>query len=284
MTRRRGVDRAFTAGVVAMALFAFSALVITVGEVVRRGAGAVDWAFLTQQARGAGSEGGIVFQILGTTILIAAAALVAAPIAAGTGLWLEVWAGSRTTRIMESALHALNAVPSIVFGLAGYSILSVHFELRKSWLAGGVVLGVMILPTVTVAFVDKLRSVPRPTVEAAHGLGLSRSQVALAVYGRQAFSGLLTGLLLGLARAAGETAPIMFTAVIFSGATVPTAIADSPVLALPYHIFVLVQDSFDAAALENAWGAALVLLLIVLVMALVALPFRLRAHEEARRV
>jgi phosphate transport system permease protein len=97
-------------------------------------------------------------------------------------------------------------------------------------------------------------------------------------------AGLVTGTLLGLARAAGETAPIMFTAVIFAGATIPNGIVDSPVLALPYHIFILAQDSFDPAMTQNMWGSAIVLLMLVTALSLVALPLRLRIHEEARRV
>jgi phosphate transport system permease protein len=91
----------------------------------------------------------------------------------------------------------------------------------------------------------------------------------------------ITGSLLGLARAAGETAPIMFTATIFSGATWPHAIRESPVLTLPYHIFILAQDSFDPAVGAKLWGAALVLLALVFLLSLLALPARLKTHEEA---
>jgi phosphate transport system permease protein len=141
----------------------------------------------------------------------------------------------------------------------------------------------MILPTVTIAFVEKLRAIPRRTIEAAAGLGLDRGRMVNAVLIPQAASGLVTGTLLGLARAAGETAPIMFTAVIFSGASIPRGVVDSPVLALPYHIFVLAQDAFDPAVVQNVWGTAVVLLLVVVTLSLVALPLRLRIHEEARR-
>jgi phosphate transport system permease protein len=92
---------------------------------------------------------------------------------------------------------------------------------------------------------------------------------------------LITGSLLGLARAAGETAPIMFTCTIFAGATWPQGIKDSPVLTLPYHIFTLAQDSFDPAVGSKLWGAALVLLALVLLLSLIALPSRLKLHEEA---
>jgi phosphate transport system permease protein len=94
-------------------------------------------------------------------------------------------------------------------------------------------------------------------------------------------SGLVTGSLLGLARAAGETAPIMFTATVFAGAAFPGAIKESPVLSLPYHIFILAQDSFDPSVGTKLWGTALTLLGLVFLLSLVALPLRLKIHEEA---
>src|SRR6185503_13993026 len=97
----------------------------------------------------------------------------------------------------------------------------------------------------------------------------------------QSAGGLITGSLLGLARAAGETAPIMFTATVFAGATLPHGIKESPVLSLPYHIFILAQDSFDQNVAAKLWGSALVLVGLVFLLSLMALPSRLRIHEEA---
>jgi phosphate transport system permease protein len=133
-----------------------------------------------------------------------------------------------------------------------------------------------------VALVERIKVLPARYVEAAAGLGLTRSQVVRSVVLPQCAGGLLTGLLLGLARAAGETAPIMFTATIFAGATMPTGVRESPVLSLPYHIFILAQDSFDPGVGEKVWGTATVLLSLVFLLSLVALPVRLRVHEEAR--
>src|SRR5204863_4232064 len=118
----------------------------------------------------------------------------------------------------------------------------------KSWLAGGLLLAVMILPTLALALAERIESLPGRYLEAAAGLGLSRSQIVWSVILPQSLSGLLSGTLLGLARAAGETAPILFTAAVFSGAGLPHGIRDNPVMALPYHIFVLAQDSFQAGA------------------------------------
>ena len=152
----------------------------------------------------------------------------------------------------------------------------------KSWLIGGILLALMILPTVSVALIERIKALPRKYVEAAAGLGLRQSQIIWSIILPQSWSGLITGSLLGLARAAGETAPIMFTATIFAGATLPHGIRESPVLSLPYHIFILAQDSFDPAVGAKLWGSALVLLALVFVLSIVALPIRLRLHDEAR--
>ncbi|MDB5296277.1 MAG: transporter permease, partial [Phycisphaerales bacterium] len=179
-------------------------------------------------------------------------------------------------------LYTLNGVPSILFGLLGLIVFVKGLGWGKSWLVGGVLLGIMILPTVTVALVERIKGVPGRYVEAAAGLGMTRSQIVRSVILPQSAGGLATGLLLGLARAAGETAPIMFTATIFAGATVPRGVVESPVLSLPYHIFILAQDSFDPAVPGKVWGSATVLLGLVFLLSLAALPVRLRAHEEAR--
>ena len=142
----------------------------------------------------------------------------------------------------------------------------------------------MILPTLTVALVERLAAVPRKYIEAATGLGLTREQIITAVWLPQSWSGLVTGSLLGLARAAGETAPILFVTAVFSGATLPTGIRDNPLLALPYHVFVLAQDTFNADARANLWGAALVLVALVACFNLAALPLRLKLHEESGHV
>jgi len=284
MTRRRALDRLFTAAATLSALTAIGVLLGVLGLVVARGFGAISWRFLTEQIRSVGAEGGIFYQAVGTAILVATAAAVALPIAAGTGIGLVVYVpAGRLRRTLEALLHALNGVPSIVFGLVGLAFFFQALGLKKSWLSGGLLLGLMIVPTVAVAFLEKLRAIPAATVEAAVGLGLSRSRLVTSVLLPQASSGLVTGTLLGLSRAAGETAPIMFTAAIFAGATVPHGIVDSPVLALPYHIFVLAQDSFDPRVAEKVWGTAIVLLGIVLALSLGALPLRLKIHEEARR-
>ena len=128
---------------------------------------------------------------------------------------------------------------------------------------------------------ERIAAVPARYIHAAAALGLSEAQIVWSVLLKQSWGGLVVGSLLGLARAAGETAPIMFTATIFAGATLPKGIVESPVLTPPYHIFTLAQDSFAPGVDAKLWGSALVLLGLVFSMSLAALPSRLLHHEEA---
>jgi phosphate transport system permease protein len=282
---RRSLDRLFTAIAAAGAVMTFAVIATVVGLVAFRGAPALSPRFFVQQMSSAGAGGGILHQLAGTLILIGTAAIIAVPIAAGVGIFHQLYLQSpRARRSLDAMLHALNGIPSIVFGLVGLAFFVQFLGMRKSWLAGGILLAMMILPTITLSFVEKLRAIPSATIEAAFGLGLRRDHIARVILLPQGAAGLVTGTLLGLARAAGETAPIMFTAVVFAGPGLPKGIIDSPVLALPYHIFILAQDSFDAAMTRNMWGSAVVLLLLVTALALLALPLRMRIHEEARRV
>ena len=281
--RRRLLDHLVFTTAAACALVAFGTLVLVVTAILARGLPAISWQFLTEQIRLVGASGGVFYNVVGTLILIATAAAVAAPVALGVALAQGVYLQSdRARRALGVLLYVLNGVPSILFGILGLIVFVKFLGWGKSWLAGGILLGIMILPTVTVALVERIKVLPARYVEAAYGLGLTRAQVVRSVILPQSIGGLVTGLLLGLARAAGETAPIMFTATIFAGATVPHGVRESPVLSLPYHIFILAQDSFDPAVGAKVWGTATVLLAIVFLLSAVALPVRLNVHEEAR--
>ena len=258
------------------ALVSSGVLLAIVSAIVFKGLPALSWPFLTEQIKLVGADGGIFFNLIGTLILIATALATAAPLALALALTHSVFLHTgRSRRSLELFLHVLNGVPSILLGLFGLIVFVGFFHLGKSWLNGGILLGLMILPTVTVALMEGIAAVPIPQIEAAAGLGLTQTQIIFSVILPQSLGGLITGSLLGLARAAGETAPIMFTATIFAGAGFPTGIKESPVLSLPYHIFILAQDSFDPAVRTKIWATAIVLLFLVFGLSLIALPFRL---------
>ena len=266
----------------ASALVSVAILLGLVFVVAQRGIPALSWSFFTEQIRLVGAAGGIFWNLIGTSILLAAAFVICAPMAIGLALVERVWLSSGTARrTLRTVLYTLNGLPSILFGIFGFIVLVQWCGLGKSWLIGGIVLALSMLPTVTVSLIERLKAIPSKYVEAAAALGLNTAQIVWAVLLPQAWGGLITGSLLGLARVAGETAPIMFTCTIFAGATWPHAIKDSPVLTLPYHIFILAQDSFDPAVGAKLWGAALVLLGLVFLLSLIALPGRLKIHEEA---
>jgi phosphate transport system permease protein len=266
----------------ASALIACGVLVLILIAVAARGLPAVNWSFLTEQIRLVGAAGGILFNVIGTLIVIVTAAVVCTPVAVGVALTRGVYLQSPgARRVLDLLLYTLNGVPSILFGILGLIVFVKFLGWGKSWLSGGILLGIMILPTATVSLVERIKVLPAKYIEAAAGLGLRRAQIVWSVILPQSAGGLITGLMLGLARAAGETAPIMFTATIFAGATVPRGVRESPVLTLPYHIFVLAQDSFDPNVAAKVWGTATVLLAVVFFLSIVALPLRLKIHEEA---
>lgn len=265
------------------AVCACSVLAIIVWAIWVRGWPAISWQFFTEQIRLVGAAGGIFYNLIGTGILLLTALAVSTPLATGIALMHGVyWRHSRHRDKLTVVLYVLNGIPSILFGIFGMIVFVQWLGWGKSWLSGGMLLGFMILPTVTVALMERIASLPRQYVEAAAALGLTQSQTVRSVILPQSVSGLITGSLLGLARAAGETAPIMFTATIFAGATFPSGIKENPVLSLPYHIFILAQDSFDPSVGSKVWGTALSLLAVVFILNLIALPARLKIHEEAR--
>lgn len=278
----RLLDRLFRAVTGACAFGACALFLGIAGTILVKGLPAVDWRFLLQGPGEQFGSGGIVYQALGTLVLVATALAISVPLAMGLSLIQTIYLDSvRAKRRLRLALYTANGVPSILFGIFGLILFGQLLGWGKSWLAGGLVLGAMILPTLTVALVERIEALPTKYSAAAAAAGLNRSQIVRSVILPQTRGGLMAGALLGLARAAGETAPIMFTAAVFSGATLPSGIRESPVVALPYHIFVLAQDSLNPAAYSQMWGAAAVLLGLVVLSSLMALPARLRSAEEA---
>ncbi|MGH4009681.1 MAG: phosphate ABC transporter permease subunit PstC [Pseudonocardiaceae bacterium] len=245
--------------------------------------GAAGWhpEFWLQPATGA-SGGGVRDQVLGTVVLVVGTAMLAAPVGLGLGLLIAEYAGPRAARGLRTATVTLGGVPSILLGLVAYDLVVRTLGWGKSWVAGVLALAVLVVPVVAMVTATRLAALPVARREAALALGLDRAQLSRSVLVPWATPGLLTGTLLGLARAAGETAPLLFAATVFAGASgLPAGILDTPVVALPTHVFTLAQDAADPVALDAAWGAALVLVLLAALLLLAAIPARRRmeAHQ-----
>ena len=276
---RAGVDRTIRWCLVASLALPLAAAVATLGVVVTRGTAAFDPGFWLSASVGA-EGGGIRNQLAGTVLLVVAAGLLAAPVGLGTGLLMAECARPRVARWLRTVTLTLGGVPSILLGLWAYWFFTIRLGMGKSWLAGAVVLGIVAVPPVAIGVASAAATVPASRREAAVAVGLRPNQLVRSVVVPQAVPGLVTGLLLGLARAAGETAPLLFAATVFNGASsFPSGVRDAPVSALPTHIFVLAQDSVHPGAIRAAWGAALVLVIVAGLLVLAAVPARRRMER-----
>ncbi|MDD4254861.1 MAG: phosphate ABC transporter permease subunit PstC [Methanofollis sp.] len=244
--------------------------------IVVNGLPALSWEFLTQAPRDLGRAGGIFPAIVGTLCLVGGAILFALPIGIGAAVYLTEYTRSgRVTALIRSGIDLLNGMPSIVFGLFGFTFLVLFLNFGVSLLAGMVTLGLMILPTVIRTTEEALKTVPMAIREGSLALGATRWQTIRQVVLPPALPGILTGTILSIGRAAGETAPILFTAVVFSKRFLPTSVFE-PVMALPYHLFILTTNVPGAET--NQYGTALVLL--ILVVGIYAAAIALRNHYQ----
>ena len=215
--------------------------------------------------------------------MVMTAACLVLPLAVGTAVYqTEYETHAKRKRLIELVLFSLNGIPSITFGLFGLIFFVNILGTGLSWFIGSIILAMMMLPTVTLASVQTFQSLPRLYRENAASLGLSKGAVIRRVVLPQSLHGIVTGLFIALARAVGETAPIMFIATAFSGVTVPRGLLE-PVSTLPTHILALAQQATDPEALRNAWGASLTLLLLVVVFSAIALAVRYSLRHLAHR-
>ena len=280
---RRTVDR--LARLVAFgALGVTLLLVAAIGVVVvTRGALAMHPSFWWRQATGGSGAGGIRDQLVGTSLLVLVAGLLAAPVGLGLGLVLSTYARPAVARWAHTATLTLGGMPSILLGLWGYWLFSVRLGWGRSWLTGSILLAFLAVPPVAVAVAAAVTALPPERREAALACGLRPDQMVRSVLIPQALPGLVTGTLLGLARAAGETAPLLFTAAVFTGApAIPSGVTDAPVSALSTHIFTLAQDAAEPGAIRAAWGAALALVVVAALLVLAAIPARRRMERAVR--
>ena len=282
MNNRQVYNICFLSLCIICAAIALAVLFVILGYIILHGAPAISLAFLTEESRDFGAGGGIFYQGAGTILLMVTAGLISLPIALGTALFGAEYLSPSQKTISDLFIYSLNGVPTIIFGLFGYILIGEVLHLGVSWLTGAIILAIMILPTMAVSIDEALQAIPHKYRETAIGLGLGRWRVIRSVVLPRSLQGVFTGLFLGLARAAGETAAIMFTATAFSGVGLPRGIAE-PVATLQTHILVLAGGATNPRAITNAWGAALILVALVLIMSLMAMLMRSRSLVEAHR-
>lgn len=256
-------------------------LLFILGLVILKGGPALSGEFLFEASRDFGNSGGIYYQTVGTLLLMVGAVVISMPVALGTALYQTEYVKSENVKkVLRNLTYSLNALPTILFGLVGYLFFGVFLNTGVSWITGTLVLAVMILPTLLVSIQEAIEGIPEKYRETGMSLGFNHLEQVRSVILPHSWHGMITGTLLGLARAAGETAAIMFTATTFSGILFPQSWAD-PVPTLQTHILILAQDAVNPAALTQAWGAALVLLFIVFVLTSFSLMLRGRLKMEA---
>lgn len=257
------------------------ALGIILWFMLGNGLGAINWTFLTQPPMDSMTKGGILPCIMGTLYLGFGAMAVALPIGVASAVYLNEYARpGKLLRLIRLAINNLAGVPSVVFGLFGLSFFVIALDMGVSLAAGALTLGVMSLPVVIGSTEEALKSVPDSYREASLGLGATKVQTIFRVVLPSALPGILTGAILGISRAAGETAPIMFTAAVYFTPDMPDSIF-SEVMALPYHIYVLASAGTEIEATRPLqYGTALVLIALVLGMNLAAILYRAKLRKN----
>lgn len=251
--------------------------------VIIQGLPAISWTFLTEVPKDSMTKGGIFPAILGTLYLTIGAVLAALPIGVASAVYLSEYArDGKMLTVIRLGIANLAGVPSVVFGLFGLALFVGLFGFGISIAAGSLTLGLLILPTIIGAAEEALRQVPATFREASLGLGATRWQTIYKVVLPAALPGILTGSILGIGRAAGETAPIMFTAATFYSLHIPNSVFDE-VMALPYHIYVLATAGTHIDQTRPLqYGTVLVLITIVLGLCLSAIILRTRMRRKKR--
>jgi phosphate transport system permease protein len=254
-------------------------IVLVVVYIVVQGISAISWEFLTSFPSNGMKEGGILPAVVGTVVLTFATAIFCIPIAVGAAVYLAEYARDTwLTRSIRLAIINLAGIPSVVFGLFGLGLFVLFLGFGTSIIAGGLTLGLMTMPVVISTAEEALLAVPQRFRVVSRSLGATKWQTVRAVVLPNALPGILTGVILGLERAAGETAPILFTVAAFYLPRLPGSFFDQT-MALPYHLYVI-STQVPGMPLDVQYGTALVLLALVLSMNLVATIIRSRFRRR----
>src|SRR5437762_2997633 len=276
--RRQLTDYFFTGLAAGLTVVVVGTLVAIFAYLLFKGAGSLNWAFLTQTPKPVGEAGGgMANALIGSVMILGIASLFGVPVGIGAGIYLAEFGRNRLGQLVRFTADVLNGVPSIVIGLVAYGLVVVQ-QHHFSAFAGGVALAIMMVPTVTRATEEMLLLVPHSVREAAFGLGIPQWRTTISITLPSARAGIITGVMLAFARIAGETAPLLFTAF---GNQFWSFSANQPIAALPLQIFTYAISPFDEWH-RQAWAGALMLVaLIVGTIAVVRILFQRGMLGEA---
>jgi len=283
MKRRYFKQHLFFGAVLLSAIILTLALGGILFYILVNGIQVISWEFLTSPPTDSMTKGGIMPAILGTLYLTLGAITVALPLGVVAAIYLTEYAKQgRTVRAIRVGVNCLAGVPSVVFGLFGLGFFVVFLKFGSSILSGALTLGILILPTIIGASEEALKGVPQTFREASLALGVSKWLTIWKIVLPNALPGILTGSILGIGRAAGETAPIMFTAAAFFTPRLPQSVFDE-VMALPYHVYVLATAGTHIEQTRPIqYGTVLVLVALVLGIDLIAIIIRSYMRRKKR--
>jgi phosphate transport system permease protein len=268
--RRRFTDHAMTGVAILTVVLVLAPLVAVFAYLAIRGVESLNWAFLTQIPKPEGEVGGgMANAIVGSILILGIASVIGVPFGIGAGIYLAEFGRNRLGQIVRFTADVLNGVPSIVIGIVGWAILVRGHGF--SAMAGGVALSIMMVPTICRTTEEMLLLVPQALREAAYGLGIPRWRTTLSITLRTATSGVITGVMLAFARVAGETAPLLFTAL---GNDFWSLKLNQPSAALPLQIYRYALSPYDDFH-RQAWAGALVLIILI-VTAVAAVRYAVR--------
>jgi phosphate transport system permease protein len=284
MKRTFAVDRFLVQrlGISLITLVAFLTIIpilAVFAYIIGKGAPAISWEFLSAMPRDGMRAGGILPAIIGTVVLTLSTAIFSVPLGIAAAIYLSEYAPDNwLTRLIRIAIINLAGIPSVVYGLFGMGLFVLFLKFGTSILAASLTLSIMTLPVIISAAEEALRTVPQSFRTVSISLGGTRWQTIRKIVLPQALPGIITGVILGLERAAGETAPILFTGAAFFLPRLPNSVFDAT-MALPYHLFVI-STQVPGMPIQIQYGTALVLIIFVLGMNLTATLIRSRARAK----
>ncbi|PYZ93609.1 phosphate ABC transporter, permease protein PstA [Salipaludibacillus keqinensis] len=259
----------------AFAFFTIVALGLLLFSIIREGAHVISWSFITQPPQRNMTEGGVWPALVGTFYVASLTIIISVPVGIGAAIYLNEYATQGPlVRVIRMSIRNLAGVPSIVYGLFGLAIFASFLKIGVGLITAAITLAIMVLPWVITASEEALKSVPTSFREGGLALGATKWQTIRQLVLPSAIPGMATGSILGLARAAGETAPIILTGAAYFSRNLPTSLTDN-FMALPYHLYILATQHAQASAVRPiAYGTALVLIMLVILLNMFAILLR----------